>query len=88
MRTTRHNIQQHCKPPGAAARRGGMSDMRTSQNLHAQHMILQYTTQRFHGHTMSDGNVCCNIIEVVMGRGLKSKEERAKRKEESEASPA
>ena len=68
MRTTRHNIQQHCKPPGAAARRGGMSDMRTSQNLHAQHMILQYTTQRFHGHTMSDGNVCCNIIEVVMGK--------------------
>ena len=76
MRTARHNIQQYCKPPGVAARRGGMSDMRTSQNLHAQHMILQYTTQRFHGHTMSDGNVCCNIIEVVMGR------------EQSEASPA
>ena len=47
--------------------------MHTSQNLHAQHMILQYTTQRFHGHTMSDGNVCCNIIEVVMGKAENGK---------------
>ena len=68
-----------------------MSDMHTSQNLHAQHMILQYTTQRFHGHTMSDGNVCCNIIEGGMGEGEnwkvktengKVKDERAKMKDE------
>ena len=29
---------------------------------------------------MSDGNVCCNIIEVVMGKGLKSKGENGKLK--------